>query len=99
MPKTKKRVSRIIAFAKRNRLLSAIILIFLLAFLAALIMQLALYINFITGNDIVLTLDADRLDMLLMHGQSQKVSFEMQAAANPPLQNTMPIFFLLHKQQ
>jgi hypothetical protein len=83
MPKTKKRVNRVIAFAKRNRLLAAIIFIFLLAFLTAAIMQLVLYINFITGNDIVLTLNADRIDMLLMHGQSQKVSFEMQAAANP----------------
>jgi pimeloyl-ACP methyl ester carboxylesterase len=84
MPEEKKGVvGRLAGFARRNRLVSAVILIIILIVLITLGMQLALYINFITGNDIVISLAANRTGFSLSHGEKERAGFEIIGTANP----------------
>ncbi|MFA5953187.1 MAG: alpha/beta hydrolase [Candidatus Pacearchaeota archaeon] len=67
-------------FKKRFIIFGVLLLIIALVFLFT---RAYLYLNFLLGNDIVITLNADKSHFFLKHGESETVSLKSQTFANP----------------
>jgi hypothetical protein len=68
---------------KRHRRLIVIIIVILVIILAASGTQLGLWINFMLGNDVIISLNVDKEYLLLENGQEKQVNFEIKIQTNP----------------
>ncbi|MFH0831679.1 MAG: alpha/beta fold hydrolase [archaeon] len=81
--KKKGDIIKISADFSRKHLLKIIFLVAGIIILALAITQVILYVRFVTGNDIVLSMTADKQDILLVHGENETVNFDTSAVASP----------------
>ena len=69
-----------IAKHKLFTILSALLVLVIFFLFGA---KIYLYMNFLLGNDVALSLDADKKDFILSHGDKESVNFEAKITANP----------------
>ena len=68
---------------KKHKFLHAFVYLIGAMILALLLVQLILYIRFIIGNDISLSLDSSKQDIFLVHGANETIEFNVKVIANP----------------
>jgi len=81
--KKRKRAKAVKEFIIKNKviiIISAAVFFILFIFSGT---KLALYLHLVTGNDIVVILDADKKELNLVHGNKTDIIFEAKAKTNP----------------
>ncbi|MEE9525914.1 MAG: alpha/beta hydrolase [Candidatus Woesearchaeota archaeon] len=68
---------------REHKLLITIVIIVMLAILLAFGTKIALYINFIIGNDVIVKLDVDKENLILEHDQKEDIQFISSVTTNP----------------
>ena len=67
---------------RRNKTIFIIAILVIIILLVAFGTKIALFVNFILGNDIVVRLNADKEYLSLAHNQEEKISFRTDAITN-----------------
>lgn len=71
------------AWFRKHRLLVIVVAVALGMLLIAFGAKIALFVNFILGNDTVVKLSTDKEALSLVHGQMKKITFEASVTTNP----------------
>ncbi len=79
----KKKAIQFLISLKSNKYFIIIGLIILLLGLILLVTKLYLVLNLMLGNDLTVTLNIDKENLFLKHGESEKVQFKVYAITNP----------------
>lgn len=70
-------------FFKKHKFLTVFIVLILLVLLGFLGFKLYLYIQYLIGNDLVISVSADRSDLSLVYGENGSVGFSIQRVTSP----------------
>ena len=81
--KRRRKKSKFRKFVSRHKISIAVFIIFFAIMFFLFGAKIALYVNFMLGNDVILSLDVDKEVLFLEKGQEETIAFESRVTTNP----------------
>lgn len=77
------RIRRLKLWIKKHKKISLVISLFILIILTVSGTKIFLFFNLLLGNDTIVTLEVDKQDLFILHGQEEEIEFKTKVTANP----------------